>query len=70
MAHQDKGHLEVEDRGTVDHTQTTQGATIMSTNDTPDEGVITSYAQARRGPPPPAASPTRTVNSARRAPSR
>ena len=46
MAHQDKGHLEVEDRGTVDHTQTTQGATIMSANDTPDEGVITSYAQA------------------------
>src|SRR5215211_952124 len=46
MAHQGKGHLEVEDRGTVDHTQDTQGATIMSANDTPNEGVITSYAQA------------------------
>ena len=37
--------LEIEDRA-ADHAQQTTGATIMRTNDTPNEGVITSYAQA------------------------
>ena len=38
-----RGPIEIEDRAT---TRDTQGATIMRTNDTPNEGVITSYAQA------------------------
>src|SRR5439155_1874922 len=40
-----KGHLEVEDRA-ADHAQDMKGATIMRATDTPNEGVITSYAQA------------------------
>jgi hypothetical protein len=69
MTEEERGHLEIEDRA-ADHAQNTTGATIMSTNDTPNEGVITSYAQA----------PARTitaggvtyayVNSARRGASR
>ena len=48
MAHEDEGHLDIEDRGTRTTLKThkEQGATIMSTKDTPNEGVITSYAQA------------------------
>src|SRR3989442_14717045 len=53
MTEQKKGHLEVEDRA-ADPAQDTKGATIMSTNDTPTEGVITSYAQA----------PARTITAA------
>src|SRR5206468_9351825 len=45
MTEQEKGHLEIEDR-VADHVQDTKGAMIMKTNDTPNEGVITSYAQA------------------------
>src|SRR5439155_18216337 len=45
MTEEEKGHLEIEDRA-ADHAQDTKGATIMRTNDTPNEGVITSYAQA------------------------
>jgi hypothetical protein len=40
-----RGPIEIEDRA-ADLAQGTKGATIMSTNDTPTEGVITSYAQA------------------------
>src|SRR5213593_1460451 len=45
MTEQGKGHLEIEDRA-ADLARYTKGATIMRTNDTPNEGVITSYAQA------------------------
>jgi len=45
MTEEEKGHLEIEDRA-ADHAQDTKGAAIMRTNDTPNEGVITSYAQA------------------------
>jgi pimeloyl-ACP methyl ester carboxylesterase len=45
MTVEEKGHLEIEDRA-ADHAHDTKGGTIMSTNDTPNEGVITSYAQA------------------------
>src|SRR5438093_8306403 len=42
---QQEGHHEIEDRA-ADLARDTKGATIMSTNDTPNEGAITSYAQA------------------------
>src|SRR6266545_1584653 len=45
MTEEEKGSLGIEDRA-ADHGQNTKGATIMRTNDTPNEGVITSYAQA------------------------
>src|SRR5438046_10036817 len=45
MTEEEKGHLEIEDHA-ADHAQDTKGATIMRTNDTPNDGVITSYAQA------------------------
>src|SRR5213596_2622438 len=45
MTEEEKGLLEIEDRA-ADHAQDTKGAIIMRTNDTPNEGVITSYAQA------------------------
>ena len=45
MREEEEGHLEIEDRA-ADHAQNTKGATIMRTNDTPNEGVITSYVQA------------------------
>ena len=45
MTEEEKGHLGIDD-GAADHAQNTKGATIMRTNDTPNEGVITSYAQA------------------------
>src|SRR5437773_12501359 len=45
MTEQEKGHLEIEDRA-ADLAQDTKGATIMSTKDTPNEAVITSYARA------------------------
>jgi pimeloyl-ACP methyl ester carboxylesterase len=45
MREQEKGHLEIEDHAAA-LAQNTRGATIMRTNDTPNEGVITSYAQA------------------------
>jgi len=45
MREEEEGHLEIEHRA-ADHAQNTKGATIMRTNDTPKEGVITSYAQA------------------------
>src|SRR5438128_4073627 len=45
MTEEQKGHLEIEDRA-ANLAQDTKGGTIMSTNDTPNEGVITSYAQA------------------------
>src|SRR5437763_6052390 len=45
MTEEERGHLGIEDRA-ADLAQDTKGATIMSTNDTPTEGVITSYAQA------------------------
>src|SRR6266566_88103 len=45
MTEEGKSHLGIEDRA-ADHGQKTKGATIMRTNDTPNEGVITSYAQA------------------------
>src|SRR5881396_3222023 len=38
-----RGPIEIEDRTT---TRDPQGAAIMSTNDTPNRAVITSYAQA------------------------
>jgi pimeloyl-ACP methyl ester carboxylesterase len=40
-----RGNLEIEDRP-ADYAHDPKGAAIMSTNDTPNEGVITSYAQA------------------------
>jgi pimeloyl-ACP methyl ester carboxylesterase len=45
MTEEEEGHLEIEGRA-ADHAQDTKGATILSLNDTPNEGVITSYAQA------------------------
>jgi pimeloyl-ACP methyl ester carboxylesterase len=42
MTEEEEGHLEIEDRA-ADHAQRSN---IMRTNDTPNEGVITSYAQA------------------------
>src|SRR5438045_8949995 len=45
MTQQGEDHLAIEDRA-VDLAQDTKGGTIMRTNDTPNEGVITSYAQA------------------------
>src|SRR6266566_4643332 len=45
MTEEGKSHLGIEDRA-ADHGQKTKGATIMRSNDTPNEGVITSYAQA------------------------
>src|SRR5438477_10291355 len=45
MTQQERGHLEIEDHA-ADLAQGTKGGTIMRTNDTPNEGVITSYAQA------------------------
>src|SRR6266542_1917925 len=45
MTEEEKGHLEIEDRA-ADLAQDTKGGTIMKTNDTANEGVITSYAQA------------------------
>src|SRR5436309_10017099 len=45
MTQQERGHLQIEDYA-ADLAQDTKGATIMGTNDTPNEGVITSYAQA------------------------
>src|SRR6266496_3416980 len=45
MTEQERRHLEIEDRAT-DHGRNTKGPTIMRTNGTPNEGVITSYAQA------------------------
>ena len=45
MTQQERGHLGIEDHA-ADLAQDTKGATIMGTNDTPNEGVITSYAQA------------------------
>src|SRR5947199_127376 len=45
MTEEEKGRLGIEDRA-ADLAQDTKGGTIMRTNDTPNEGVITSYAQA------------------------
>src|SRR6266498_2874113 len=45
MTEEERGSLGIEDRA-ADHAQDTKGATIMRTNDTPNEGVITSYAKA------------------------
>src|SRR6266487_2339182 len=45
MTEEEKGHLGIEDRA-ADHGQKTKGATIMRSDDIPNEGVITSYAQA------------------------
>src|SRR6266516_3316867 len=45
MTEEGKGSLGIEDRA-ADHGQNTKGATIMRANDTPNEPVITSYAQA------------------------
>src|SRR6059036_285042 len=45
MTEEERGHFGIEDRA-ADLAQGTKGATIMRTNDTPNEGVITSYAQA------------------------
>ena len=41
MTEQRKDHLEIEDRA-ANLAHDTKGGTIMSTNDTPNEGVITS----------------------------
>jgi hypothetical protein len=41
MTEEEEGHFGIEDRA-ADHAQNTKGATIMRTNDTPNEGAITS----------------------------